>query len=197
MTNEELVLKIQAGEREYILELWEQVKRLAWVRARRVIFAADGKSGVDVEDLMQAAFIALLDAVEWHEVGAGNSFSTSYILFLKNAFAETTEYRPTRPQKDPLTNAKSMDESLSEDGDDSFTLHDILHDKEAEEAFERDIVRLEVARALEQLEPQERQVIEKLYFYEITLNKEEQSTKERALRKLRRQKNLNRLNGLL
>ena len=64
MSNEELARQIQQGERGLILSLWEQVRRYAQDRAYKWFRARNGGGGQTVQDLEQAAFLALLDALE-------------------------------------------------------------------------------------------------------------------------------------
>lgn len=51
MTNEELVALIQAGERDRMPELWEQVERFVANRANRLLIRSQGGLiGVDFDD---------------------------------------------------------------------------------------------------------------------------------------------------
>ena len=69
MSNEELAAAIRAGERGRIMELWGQVRRFALQQARRWVYL--GRGGVTLEDLEQAAFLALLDALGGWRAEAG------------------------------------------------------------------------------------------------------------------------------
>lgn len=87
MTNEELARRIQQGERDRLMELWAQVRRFALQQARR--WAYLGRGGATTEDLEQAAFLALLDALGgWKE--EEGQFLTWYGLRLKSAFTAAT-----------------------------------------------------------------------------------------------------------
>ena len=133
MTNEELARQIQQGERGLILSLWEQVRRFALQQARR--WAYLGRGGVTMEDLEQAAFLALLDALEgWKE--EEGQFLTWYGLRLKSVFAEATGQRTQRDRKDPLDRALSLEAPVG-DEDDTLTLADVIPDPQAEAAMER------------------------------------------------------------
>ena len=50
MTNEELAVMVQSGDRDALLVLWEQVRRLVWKYANR--WAVYGGNGVEAEDLL-------------------------------------------------------------------------------------------------------------------------------------------------
>ena len=74
MTNEELATIIQAGERAHILTLWEQVRRFAYRQSKRWYLALGSRAGMDLEDFHQVAFLALLEALEGWDAGAGSFF---------------------------------------------------------------------------------------------------------------------------
>lgn len=100
MSNEELVALIQAGERDRLVELWEQVRRFAWKQSRRWLLALDGRGGVTHEDLQQCAFLALMAAADSFDPGRGRSFIGWYALHLKTAFSEACCIR-TAPAAGP------------------------------------------------------------------------------------------------
>lgn len=135
MSNEELAVMIQSGAREKIIELWEQVRRFAWKRANRWAIALDRRGGVTDEDLVQAAFLALLDAVDSFRPESG-SFLTWYNLRLKSAFTETAGLRTQRERKDPMRSAISLDAPLADDAGNSFTIADIVPDPAAQAALD-------------------------------------------------------------
>lgn len=119
MSNEELVAVIQAGATVRMGELWEQVKGLVARKARHIMTALDlrGSScGVELEDLMQSGYLALVRAVETYEPAAG-AFSTWLIYHLKNTFAEVTGYRTKRGQNEPLNNSFSLDKTVDDESD--------------------------------------------------------------------------------
>ena len=134
MTNEELARQIQQGERGLILSLWEQVRRFALQQARR--WAYLGRGGVTMEDLEQAAFLALLDALEGWKSAEGQ-FLTWYGLRLKSAFTAATGQRTKRDQMDPLQSRISLDAPLTDREGNPFTLEDTIPDPQAEAAMER------------------------------------------------------------
>ena len=78
MTNEEMAARIQAGEKELLAPLWEQNRGLLYQRARR--YEALGRlHGLDCDDLMQCAFLALSKAVEGFQEEKGYKL-TAYHL---------------------------------------------------------------------------------------------------------------------
>ena len=72
MNNEELAAMAQAGDREALLKLWTQVRRMVYQQAMRWA----GVGGTTLEDLEQAGFIAMLRAVDSYDPSRGTKFST-------------------------------------------------------------------------------------------------------------------------
>ena len=163
MTNEQLAMQIQAGERDRMLELWEQIRRLAMLKAERWVKIERG--GVTLEDLRQAAFLALYPALETWDGGKGQ-FSTWYMIHLKAAFSAAIGQRTKRDAMDPLDHATSLDTQVISDTE-GVTLGETIEDPAAERDFEevaeRDFTayrREAVRRALQLLpEPQREAVI--------------------------------------
>ena len=69
MSNEELAMAIQRGENRYE-ELWEQVRRFVCQQANayRLYFPV---STIDTDDLIQAGYLAFVDAVQVYDPDAG------------------------------------------------------------------------------------------------------------------------------
>ena len=88
MSNEELAAAIQSGERDKLMELWGQVRRLVHDMAYKRLRATNGAGGVTLDDLMQAGFLGFLEAVRAYDLAAGFRF-TSYLTYpVKTAFSE-------------------------------------------------------------------------------------------------------------
>lgn len=134
MTTDEIAAAVQAGQADR-LELWEAVRRFAYGRAYRWCKAAEGRGGVELEDLVQCSFLALVEALETWDPKAG-AFITLYGLKLKAAFTEATGQRTKRDQLDPLEQALSFDAPLTDREGEPFTLADTIEDKRAAASFE-------------------------------------------------------------
>lgn len=119
MNNEELAAAIQAGERDKLMELWSGVRGYAWQQATRWNTAFQGTRGVTHEDLMQTAFLTLLDALKGYDPASG-SFITWYAMRLKGAFSDAYGVRTRRDKLDPLQSAYSLDAPLT-NSDGGFT----------------------------------------------------------------------------
>ena len=132
MSNEQLVSMIQGGERDKLVELWQQVRRMVLKEAVR--WAAYRSNGVEPEDLEQAGFIALMRAVDNFDPTAGTRFSTWYYLVVKDEFRRATGRRTEKQRRDPLDAAVSLDVPITEDSDD-ISLGDTIPDPGAEAAM--------------------------------------------------------------
>ena len=170
MRNEELAQRIQQGERDLILPLWEQVRRYAHDRAYKWFRATNGRGGQTVQDLEQEAFLALLEALEGWDEDAG-PFLTWYSMRLKSAFTAATAQRTQRDRKDPLQDCLSLDAPLTDREGDPFTLEDTIPDPRAEEDMEavaeRDL-QAGVRRVVDSLPAEQRRVILLRYYRDMT-----------------------------
>ena len=174
MTNEELVALIQAGERDRLPELWEQVERFVALQANRLLHAMGpdraALAGVEFGDLYNSGYFALVDAVERYDPAQGMQFIGLFALCLKSAFAEAGGWRTSK--RDPLNSSKSLDARLKEGDEDRGAFGDFIPDPKAaqalqdvEDGIQRDYTRQAVRQALEQLPTEERLAI-KAYYYE-------------------------------
>ena len=117
MTNEELVIQIQKGQKDLLAELWEQVRRFIVKRARMFTLYHDGNNKLDEEDLVQSGYLALLETIRTFNPEAECSFIGYLNLRLKTQFLIEAGIRTSR--RDALTMARSLDEPISSnDGDD-------------------------------------------------------------------------------
>ena len=70
MEASKIAAAVQSGRAD-ILELWEAVRRFAHDRAYRWYRAMEGRGGMVLEDYIQVAFLALLEALESWDPAAG------------------------------------------------------------------------------------------------------------------------------
>lgn len=133
LSNENLVGLFQHGDHDALLRLWEQVRLLVLKYAGR--WAVYGGNGVEIDDLMQTGFIAVLRAAETYDSSSGAKFSTFLVPVIKTEFTAATGRRTKKQQMDPLQAATSLDAPLTTD-DEDFSLADTLEDPAAAEAFE-------------------------------------------------------------
>lgn len=198
MTNEELVALIQAGERDRLPELWDQVERFVASRANRLLIAMGDRAavyGLEFDDLYNSGYIALVRAVELYDPEPGMQFIGLLALCLKTAFAETGGWRTRRQKQDPLNNSTSMDEPVGED-DDGGTVGDFIPDPSAAQAFQdveeqqyQEQLHAALERALDTLEADEEATIRARYYQGRTLEEigpRARTLERHALVKLRR-----------
>lgn len=196
MTNEELVTLIQAGERDRLPELWEQVERFVASRANRLLIAMGDRAaahGLEYSDLYNSGYIAFVDAVERYDPAQGMQFIGWFAFYLKTAFAEAGGWRGHK--QNPLNNSISMDKPVGEE-DDGGTVGDFIPDPAAVQAF-RDVeerqyqeqLHAALERALGTLEDDEEATIRARYYQGRTLEEigpRARTLESHALVKLRR-----------
>ena len=153
MTNEEMALAIQQGDKSQIAPLWDQLYRLIGMHAGRCFWRLQGRcaaAGVTEEDLIQIGFFAMLDAVRAYDPASGYKLTAFLRYPLQNRFNAILGLRTVKAQKDPLNSCESLDEPIGgEDAD--FTRSDILPDENAGQAFE-DVIESEWRRSLRTVE---------------------------------------------
>lgn len=133
MSNEELVRLIQGGERDKLVELWAQVRRMAMKEAVR--WAAYHSNGAELDDLEQAGFIALMRAVDGFDPAASARFSTWYYRILRTELEAAVGRRTEKQRRDPLDAAVSLDVPVGED-EEGTTLGELQEDPYAAQALE-------------------------------------------------------------
>ena len=125
---EELAVKAKAGDNDALLQLWEQNDGLAHIFAARRykrLVAQDNMHGADYDDLMQAVFLALVDAVGYYDPEKEHSFSNYWGTCVKTEF---NSLLGTRSQKrDPIDFSVSLDTPLTDETDPDL-LVDIIPD---------------------------------------------------------------------
>ena len=135
MSNEELAAAIKRGEREKLPQLWAQVERFVLKHAHRWALALDGAGGITADDLAQAGYLAMAEAVGRFDPEAGGAFMTVLWYALKQEFTQAAGLRTQRERKDPLRLAASLDIPAT-DEEDGEPLEALIADPQAEQDFE-------------------------------------------------------------
>lgn len=135
MSNEELAAAIKRGEREKLPQLWAQVERFVLKHAHRWALALDGAGGITADDLAQAGYLAMAEAVGRFDPEAGGAFMTVLWYALKQEFTQAAGLRTKRERKDPLRLAASLDIPAT-DEEDGEPLEALIADPQAEQDFE-------------------------------------------------------------
>lgn len=182
MSNEELVARIQQGEKELLHALWEQVERFVSMQAGKRARSLRSIAGADEEDLYQSGFVALASAAESFDPSAGMSFIGWLAMHLKTSFSDATNHRSERQKRDPIHAASSLYAPLGYEGESSLV--DIIPDPVDQwDEVEQDIFHQQLHDALEKalssLSDEQSDTLRRRYYMGHTLQK---IATERAVR---------------
>lgn len=171
MSNEELAVLSQQGNREAIAGLWEQAKRLLYQLARRFYgrYGADccAQRGVTMADLEQECFLALLDAIKGFKPTVGYQFTTYLTRASESRFRAATGLRKCNP----LDIADSMNAPALDDGESTVEAGDLIPDPKAagelegiDTSAEREYYHTELEAGLAALPPLQEAVIKERFY---------------------------------
>lgn len=124
MTNEEYAIHAQNGDQNALEMLWKNCHSFIRSQAMRWNRAFQNRPCFDDEDLTQAGYFALLNAVSSYDPSKG-MFLTYLAFHLKTAFADVCGCRSTAQMKAPENNALSLDRPITAD-DADITLGDTV-----------------------------------------------------------------------
>ena len=145
MTNEELVIRIQAGETELMLTLWNQAemftKKQAW-RFYTLFKERCDEYGVSAEDLFQEAYLAIDTAVKRFNPEKGVKFLSYAGFYLIKSFNLAVKLH-SKALKKYIKISLDTTSAYNENGEELY-FSDLLADPNAEAEFddvlERDFV---------------------------------------------------------
>lgn len=176
MTNKELAVRIQQGERELIPQLWEQVVRFITAQAHDYISLriqngqrCDGELG----DFVDQAFFGFLSAIRLFDPDAGN-FLTILKLAIKTSFSEVAGCRRATQRSDCANVAVSGDAKVTSA---DFCLFDTVQDDRADpamqvvEALYLEQLRTALDRAMQQLPDGQADILRARYYGGLTQKK--------------------------
>ena len=175
---------VQNGELD-VLTLWAAVRGYAYRKARRWAAALEYRSGQDVEDLMQEAFLAMLRAVGLWEQYKGMGFIGVYELTLRDGFSRACGCRTKREAEDPLRSSMSLDAPIGEDGEEAGTLVSLVPDESAERPFlgiEQQELADSVQQALQGLPENLREAMIDAFWYDKPVDAKLRTAALKALR---------------
>lgn len=172
MTNEKLCALIQEGQRERLTELWEQTKRFGAMQARKYFLSLGNLGGVELDDLLQCRWIAMLQAIKYFSPDKGK-FLTFYGYTLKNAFREAAGLRSSK--RDPLCDCLSLDTPAASDSEDTTLLDFVADSRDYLQKFESDVYTCQLHAALDHaldlLDPVRALHIRQRYYQGISFRK--------------------------
>lgn len=207
MNNEELVARIQAGDHNGMTQLWYQVEKfIAW-KAQRIMPTLGESTVIEVDDLIQTGYFALVSAVATYSPAEGK-FVKWLSFYLKTAFAEAAGYRTGKMRKNPEKCAVSLDRPIADDSD--TTLGEVVPDQlstAAMESIEYNLWHEQLRQALEDVLneiPEKYGNVVRMRFFEgktfDSISREQNVTREwvrqlehKGIKEMRRPKNMNRL----
>lgn len=168
MSNEELAIQIQAGNRDLMPELWEKVERFVTMKAYKIPLNGDI---VERKDLLQAGYLALESAVADYDPEGGYAFLTCLGYHLKTAFAEATRFRSERQKRETLAGTLSLDAPVNDEGNASTLMYfqEDLSGAEALESVEEKIYQAQLREAMAEVLadlPEEQQELLRLRYWE-------------------------------
>ncbi|MBR6119371.1 MAG: sigma-70 family RNA polymerase sigma factor [Oscillospiraceae bacterium] len=178
MTDEELALKIQNGEKSLIAELWKQVERKIRIYVNHELQIDSmhyraASVGVTKEDLYQEGYFALLRAIKAYNPDKGFRF-VSYLKYtVKNSVADAIHIRTPGDRDNPTYRAISIYSPIADDSESQ--LLDFLQDpkdqfEEIEEAEQRKCIEKDVGDSIADLSPVQRRIILSRYYKLMTLS---------------------------
>lgn len=176
---------VQRGQLD-TLTLWAAVRGYAAKKARRWVTALNHRCGVELDDLMQEAYLAMLRAVRLWRPDGGTGFVSIYEFTLRTAFADACSIRTARTRNDPLQTAVSLDMPVGEDGEETNALVDFVRDTQAEGRLlevEREELAGAVQAALQQLPNELREALIDAFWFDRPIDARLRDTALKALRK--------------
>lgn len=173
-SNEELTAMIQAGEREYLPRLWDQVQAFVrseaarWLRAWR-----KNRPSLEFDDLYQCGYIALCEAVKTYHAGENMTFISWLSFYLKTEFGREIGCRTSKQRRERETLTLSLDAPMGGDTEE-ITLGDAVADPEdkyasVETAVYQEQLKVVVGKALDELPQTRREVLQMRYYDRLTL----------------------------
>lgn len=173
MTNEQLVIEIQKGNKDLYLTLWIQVKNLITLLAKKYLDRVHANTGAELEDLEQSGYLALVEAAEAYNPESGYKFTTFLSKSLLNAFNEAGFNRSDKQKQDPLKRYTSLYSPVSNDS--TVTYEEIIEDegpsniKELEDRLFNEELREALDKALAAIPEPAAVIIKDAYYYSKTI----------------------------
>lgn len=120
MTNEELVIKIKKGNKNYINDLWIQTEKLANLIITKFCVSKEKrlmKLGIEKADLQQEAFFALLQAIDYYKEDSEYKFNTYFTNCLKARLFDIAGLHTRIKEANIQVNTLSLDAPIMNDKD--------------------------------------------------------------------------------
>jgi RNA polymerase sigma factor (sigma-70 family) len=170
MTNEELAIRIASGEDALVSELWDNVEKFINWRASRFYFAYESRCKsfmVEIDDLYQVGYFAMLKGVEKYDPARGTKFLTLLDFCLKTQFFALTKMNYKGWQNNTSYSCESLDALIPSAEDISFVDAVSYEDRELTKIDEQaywDAVTPAIAQALTTLTDCQLKIVRSLYY---------------------------------
>ena len=184
ITNEQLAELIKAGDTDAVSLLWTQVERFARMIARRRE-GAGKRTGADMDDFMQEAFRAMLEAASYFDSSKEAKFLTIYGWYLKRRFQKLTGYLPNAKKVNPIFLTRSLNEPINTPDGADTPIEELLEDPNAvdpEEAALSLCLHDAMRKALDTLPEEQHAAVEGFYYHGVTTDSKLRQKGLRALR---------------
>jgi len=175
LSNEELAIRIQAGERDLIPYLWERVSRFAKHKSNFYIEnkQRSGKNfSFEYADLVQEAYFALLSAIDAYHPDIEANFLTIFKYKLKWTFSQVFGSKvPASMKHDAFNDSISGDEPLFDDSGETLFNAIKGHDDAETEAIQRvylNQLRKALDKGLAKLTSRREEVLRARYYEELS-----------------------------
>lgn len=173
---EEMVIRIQNGEKSLIPEAWERIRRIYEMKAYKYYASHRtlcARCGVELDDIKQQSYFAFLRSIEAYEPQCELAFS-SYINYpFMIEMQELTYTRHSGQQADCLNKCSSLDLQIETEDGGGDTVGDFVPDPAALdflELLDAQSVGAMIRREVQQLPDREREVIAGVFFDGLTLS---------------------------
>lgn len=195
MTNEELAVRIKAGEPALMADLWENCHKLLLLLMHKELNKGKRehmeRHGVTEEDLEQELFFALRAAVKGFDPDAGLKF-TSYLQFpVRSVVDGALGLRCTKGANDPI-NQHNTSLDAAPPGVEDATFGDVIQDPDSASGFEaieeadyQTKLHADLEAALRELPERQEQTIRSRYYKDKTLDEvaEDQNLSRETVRR--------------
>ena len=171
MTNEELAVQAQQGDKLALEKLWLQVYKLLYFMCNRAYthYGCDfcSRKGVTLEDFTQECYFVFLKAVEAFKPDKEYNFNSYLKYHLKKAINALLGQKTSK--RDTLNFCDSLDIPTGEDSD--LYLSDIIEDESAaqemqnvEEKTDNELLREALTEALDTCTDRQRKILLSVYY---------------------------------
>ena len=173
LTNEELVERIQKGDDGLYPDLWDAVRKFVAWRAKRYGDALS-RHGCEEADLINAGYIARVDAAQRYNRFQGTKFITYLDFHLRRVFRATLGIYTSKVNM--LDACDSLDADIdTDDGamskyDKARTLESLALDEMMLESVFNQELRAALDEALELLPYTDRRIIWLRYYFDLSVN---------------------------